>query len=166
MCRSFKVFWDGSLTLFKDAVLASESNKVFVSTLLDHRKATHDDIEPPIALLHGTETEIVLRQAIMRIKVEQAQALEEQKRRARAEGDEEEEEEADNQTNTLDESKEEASTLAMDLALVADFQCFECPQFTMKILQGVQNKSLLNLDVHPKQTKEQLEEDLALLEEI
>jgi hypothetical protein len=36
----------------------------------------------------------------------------------------------------------------------------------MKILQGVPNKSLYNLDQHPKKTKDQEEEDLYLLDEI
>ena len=49
---------------------------------------------------------------------------------------------------------------------MADFFCFECPTFTMKIMQGVPNKSIFNLDMHPKRTKEQEEEDLTLLEDI
>lgn len=30
MNQSFKLLWDGSLSFFKDAVLASETNKLFV----------------------------------------------------------------------------------------------------------------------------------------
>jgi hypothetical protein len=49
---------------------------------------------------------------------------------------------------------------------MADFFCFDCPQFTMKIMQGQPIKSLYNLDVHPKKKKDQEEEDLYLLDEI
>mmetsp|Transcript_39604 Transcript_39604/g.38159 ORF Transcript_39604/g.38159 Transcript_39604/m.38159 type:complete len:153 (+) Transcript_39604:481-939(+) len=152
--------------MFKDAVLASNSNKRLVQCILDHRKDTQEDQEPPLMLIHGSESEVVLRSSLMRIKVEQAELLEEQKKKARADGEDEDEDQQDNQTNALDESKEEASTLQMDFAIMADFFCFECPPFTTKIIQGVQNKSLLNLDFHPKQTKSKEEEDLALLDEI
>lgn len=67
---------------------------------------------------------------------------------------------------TNDESRDEGSTFQQDMQLIADFLCFEVPQFTIKILQGVPNKSLMNLDQHPKKTKEQEEEDLFLLDEI
>lgn len=66
----------------------------------------------------------------------------------------------------LDESKEDASSYQQDMAIMADFMCFEIPQFTVKIMQGVPNKSIYNLDEHKKKTLEQEEEDLTLLDEI
>lgn len=104
----------------------------------------------------------------MRIKVEQQEALEAQKRKAKEEGEELEEDEDEVQqiTMTQDESKEEASTIQQDMAQIADFLCFEINQFTMKVMQGVPNKSLYNLDQHKKKTPAQEEEDLFLLDEI
>ena len=48
----------------------------------------------------------------------------------------------------MDESKEEASTFQQDYNQLADFFCFDVPQFTMKILQGVPNRTLMNLNQH------------------
>jgi hypothetical protein len=56
--------------------------------------------------------------------------------------------------------------LQQDYNQCADFFCFEVPAFTLKVLQGVPNRSLLNLNKHPKKTKDQEEEDLFLLDEI
>ncbi len=47
---------------------------------------------------------------------------------------------------TNDESREEASTFQQDISQIADFLCFDVPQFTTKILQGVPSKALYNLD--------------------
>jgi len=68
--NSFKLFWDGSISLFKQCVLASQNNKRFVQHLQDARTKTIDDEEPPVTLLHGSETEGVLRQGLTQIKVE------------------------------------------------------------------------------------------------
>ncbi len=57
------------------------------------RIRTQNDEDPPITLLHGNETETVLRHSLMRLKVEQQEALEAQKRKAIEEGEEIEEEE-------------------------------------------------------------------------
>jgi hypothetical protein len=40
------------------------------------RIRTQNDEDPPITLLHGNETETVLRHSLMRLKVEQQEALE------------------------------------------------------------------------------------------
>ncbi len=109
METSFKFFWDGSLSVIKDAVLASEFNKQTVQKLLDFRIRTQNDDEPPVTLMHGGETETILRHSLMRIKVEQQEALEALKKKAAEEGEEIEEEE-DNLTMTNEESKEEAAT--------------------------------------------------------
>lgn len=75
------------------------------------------------------------------------------KKRAREEGkededglDEEDDEEGQALTLTMEESREEASTLHQDYQQIADFLCFDVPQFTMKILQGVPNRSLMNMN--------------------
>lgn len=52
------------------------------------------------------------------------------------------------------------------MSQIADFFCFDVPQFTSKIIQGVPIRALYNLDQHPKKSKEQEEEDLFLLDEI
>jgi hypothetical protein len=38
--KTFKVLWDGSISLFKDCMLANTNNKSFVSHLLDMRQRT------------------------------------------------------------------------------------------------------------------------------
>lgn len=38
--ESFKFLWDGSISFFKDAVLASQTNKHLVQSLLDFRTRT------------------------------------------------------------------------------------------------------------------------------
>jgi hypothetical protein len=44
--------------------------------------------------------------------------------------------------------------LQQDIQIMADFFCFDAPPFTLKVMQGVPNRSLYNLDEHPKKTKE------------
>lgn len=82
------MLWDGSISFFKDAVLASSTNKQLVQRLLDFRARTHNDDEPPVTLLHGQETETVIRHSLMRLKVEQQEAAEAAKRKAALEGEE------------------------------------------------------------------------------
>lgn len=53
-----------------------------------------------------------------------------------------------------------------DLLMIADFQCFDIPQFTAKVMQGVANKSLLAMSRHTRKSKAQEAEDLYLLDEI
>ena len=67
---TFKFFWDGSLSIIKDAILASEFNKLATAKLLDFRQRTNNDDEPPVTLLHGEETETVIRHSLMRLKVD------------------------------------------------------------------------------------------------
>ena len=37
LSNSFKVFWDGSISLYKDTVMSSTNNKEFLNKLLDIR---------------------------------------------------------------------------------------------------------------------------------
>lgn len=50
---SFKLFWDGSVSMFQDTVLSSKNNKDVLNELLLMRRKTNDDEDPPITLLHG-----------------------------------------------------------------------------------------------------------------
>ena len=79
--HSFKVFWDGSISLYKDTVHSSTNNKEFLNSLLDVRMHSDQHQEPPVTLIHGHETEITLRETLMRIKVEQAEELERMKQK-------------------------------------------------------------------------------------
>jgi len=84
LAHSFKVFWDGSISLYKDTVTSSTNNKEFLNKLLDIRMASDQHQEPPVTLIHGHETEVTLRETLMRIKVEQAEELERMKQKALA----------------------------------------------------------------------------------
>jgi hypothetical protein len=78
--QSFKLFWDGSISMNIDTVLSSKNNKDALNTLLEMRTRTDEHEDPPITLLHGKETEQVLRTTLMRIKVEQEEAAEANRR--------------------------------------------------------------------------------------
>jgi hypothetical protein len=92
----------------------------------------------------------------LRIKYEESEAIREAKKAKKeaklariAEGeevedeDEEEEEQLENQTN---QSMDEANAFKSDIGILADFFCFDCEKFTLKVMQGVPNKSLWSLD--------------------
>ncbi len=113
----FKIFWDGTLSMFPESVLASSNNKQFVEKLLNVRTENNDHKEPSVALIHG-KSEAVLRAALLRIKIEQAEAAEAAKRRAKEEAarnrgeDEESEEEEEEPEQDLDDSQDKQSTFA------------------------------------------------------
>ena len=77
--QSFKVFWDGSISLYKDTAFSSTNNKEFLNKLLDVRMHSDQHQEPPVTLIHGQETEVTLRETLMRIKMEQAEDIERMK---------------------------------------------------------------------------------------
>jgi 3-phosphoglycerate kinase len=54
---SFKLFWDGSISMYQDTAFSSTNNKEFLTALLDMRTNTEQDEEPPVTLIHGSETE-------------------------------------------------------------------------------------------------------------
>lgn len=90
---SFKCFWDGSVCMYyNDTILSSQNNKEVLNTLLEVRTKTNDHEDPPVTLLHGQETEKVLRTTLMRIKVEQQEAVDAKKRAAEEYVPEEEDE--------------------------------------------------------------------------
>jgi hypothetical protein len=179
--EAFKLLWDGSLSpycgpIVEGSLEGQKTNKRFTERLLDLRVQSQNDEEPQVTLLHGPETQAVVRGSLLRIKVEQLEAQEEIKRHARevkmaqrlanAEEDEEEEEEEQNVTlgdESVDESK---GGINHELALIADFHVFDIPQFTSRVMQGVANKALLAMSRHTRKTPEQTAEDLYLLEEI
>merc|ERR1712084_51580 len=50
--HSFKFFWDGSISLYKDTVFSSSNNKEFLNKLLDVRTKSESHQEPPVTLIH------------------------------------------------------------------------------------------------------------------
>ena len=51
---SFKMFWDGSVSMyFNDTILSCVNNMDVLNTLLDMRTKTNDHEDPPVTLLHG-----------------------------------------------------------------------------------------------------------------
>lgn len=95
-------------------MLSSVNNKEVLNKLLDVRTLTNEDPDPPVTLLHGQDTEKILRATLMRIKIEQQEALEAKKRAAEeAQAIEEEDEEGmdeDDAMDLADESEEKIST--------------------------------------------------------
>jgi hypothetical protein len=187
---SFKLLWDGSLSpytgpLVEGSLEGQKTNKRFTERLLELRVASQNDDEPQVTMLHGPETEHVVRSSLLRIKVEQQEAMEEIKRRAKEaklaarlaagedEDDQEEEEEEEQNVTMGDESMDggeggahSKSGIGHEMQLIADFHVYDIPQFTTRVMQGVANKSLLAMSRHKRKTKEQEAEDLYLLDEI
>jgi len=67
---SFKLFWDGSISIYQETALSSTNNKEFLTTLLEMRTNTEHDEEPPVTLIHGAESESTLRKTLLRIKID------------------------------------------------------------------------------------------------
>lgn len=55
--NSFKLLWDGSISMFRETVKSSSTNKNFLLNLLEMREATQEHECPPVTLIHGYETE-------------------------------------------------------------------------------------------------------------
>ena len=72
---SFKIFWDGSLSLFPETQ-AIDSNKAVVSELLRVWDANLDWTEPIYTLAHGQDTDTAIQHAHQKIKMEQLEAKE------------------------------------------------------------------------------------------
>lgn len=99
--------------MFIDTVLSSQNNKNTLNALLEMRSKTNDDEEPPITLLHGQETEKLMRSSLQRIKIEQHEELEAKKKAAEdaaAQEDEEDEMDQDDGMDLGDESEEKITT--------------------------------------------------------
>lgn len=131
--HSFKVFWDGSISLYKDTVYSSSNNKEFMYKLLDVRMKTETHQEPPVTLIHGMETEVTLRETLLRIKVEQQEEAD-AKAKAAAEhiSDESQIEETEIEQDL--ESKAEVSTFQEDMDTIADFLVSDATPFTTKLI--------------------------------
>lgn len=127
---SFKVFWDGSISMYMDTALSSVNNKDFLNALLEIRTDTQNDEEPPVTLIHGAETEQTLRKTLLRIKIDQQEALEAmQKAQRENAGDSDADEDMD-----MSESKAEISTFQDDLETICDFMVSDTTLFTTKLL--------------------------------
>jgi 3-phosphoglycerate kinase len=153
---SFKLFWDGSISMFKDTVLSSKNNKDVLNELLLMRRKTNEDEDPPITLLHGQETEKLLRSTLTRIKIDEQEALDAKKRALEEQVPEEEDEmEMEDEGMDLgDESEEKLTTFQEDLQIITDLSCFSSSEFTTKIMQGVKLRCMLSFDEHQKPSKE------------
>ena len=113
--------------------------------------------------MHGSETRDVALHCVQVLKEEVQEAADEAKRIAREQRTEDDEEEED---NAMNDSENQQTTPEQDILTLTDFRIFEAPQFTMKILQGVPNRCIDALNLHPKRSQTDLEEDLALLKTI
>ena len=83
-----------------------------------------------MTLIHGFNTEQTLRKTLMRIKIEQQEALEEQRARQAAEAGESEQEE----DIAVSESKADISTFQEDMETITDFLVSDSTPFTTKLL--------------------------------
>lgn len=165
--HTFKLFWDGSISMYVDTFMSSVNNKDVVKTLLEARRRTQTDEEPPITLLHGHETERLLRQALLLIKDDETKAFEQKQRealqKAQEDGEAEEEEEG---MDMDDESEEKLTTFQQDLDMITDYKIFESTEFTTKVMQGVDLRCMHCFDEHTKPSRNQQQEDLSILDEI
>ena len=144
---SMKLFWDGSVSIYPDT-FAHENNKTMTFDLLRIRTENEDRTEPKYSLIHSEETEIIVNQSMAKIKLDQMDSKD-------PEGSVGGNEESDSRTSTFQHENISPSI----------FTCAE-GRFTLKLLQGIENKWLLNIDEHPALTKQQIEDDLAVLDEI
>lgn len=165
---SFKLFWDGSISMYHDTFLSSENNKDALQDLLNLRRETNGDKEPPVTFMHGTETEKFLRSTLLVMKNEETKAVEARQRAAmeRKNQLEEEEEEEDEHLDMGEESEEKLTTFQQDLDMITDFSCFKSTEFTTKVMQGVNLRCLLRFDEHQKPSYEQVKEELSILDDI
>ena len=83
-----------------------------------------------------------------------------------AEEEEEEEEQKENMTQDDGGSVDNSGGLSQEMQQIADFMVFDIPQFTTKLMQGVVNKSLLAMSAHRRKPKQEVAEELFLLDEI
>ena len=148
--QSFKVFWDDSISLYKDTVFSSSNNKDFLNKLLDMRTKTEQHAEPPVTLIHGMETEVTLRETLLRIKVEQQEEAEAKARAAAEHVTEESQMEETEDQGGDDDSKEEISTFQEDMETIADFLVSDATPFTTKLIQGVPIRAMYSFEEHRK----------------
>lgn len=168
---SFKLFWDGSVSLYIDNIISSKNNKDVLNTLLEMRNVTQNKEEPPVTLLHGDETEKLLRITLMRIKIEQQEAVEaaaraKEERAAYQEDEDSDDMQKESEMDMQSESEDKMTTFDEDLEIVTDFGVFGSSDFTTKVMQGFDLKCLLSFAEHTKPSKEQVEEDLKILDDI
>ena len=71
----------------------------------------------------------------------------------------------ENQSDATGEQSSITSNVEKESIDPPIFKCLE-GEFTLRVLQGQIPKVLLNMNNHPKITQKQIEEDLAVLDEI
>ena len=136
---SFKLFWDGSVSLYIDNIISSKNNKDVLNTLLEMRNVTQNKEEPPVTLLHGDETEKLLRITLMRIKIEQQEAVEaaaraKEERAAYQEDEDSDDMQKESEMEMQSESEDKMTTFDEDLEIVTDFGVFDSSDFTTKVM--------------------------------
>jgi len=149
--------------MFIDTADSSTNNKFFLTALLELRNATQEHQEPPIALMHGTETERVLRETMLRIRQDQQAAAETAKKRKAADNNDSDAPESE---NLGDEDSKEETTLQEDMDRMSDFMIKDESGFSMKLLQGVAIKALFSFQEHRQKPKHEQSEALDLLDNI
>ena len=158
---SYKLFWDGSISMFKDTSHSASNNKSFLLRLLEMRLATQEHQEPPVTLMHGPETEVCLRESLFRIKQDQQAEAEAAKKRAlEADSDAQESE------NLGDDESKEETTLQEDMESITDFLINDPSGFTTKLLQGVPVRALFSFQDHRHKPEHEKEEALDILDAI
>ena len=101
-----------------------------MNALLEVRTTSDQDQEPPVTLIHGSESEQTLRKTLLRIKIDEQEALEALKAKQAAEAGESEAE----QDVNLSESKAEISTFQEDMETICDFLVSDCTAFTTRLI--------------------------------
>ena len=111
--QSFKLFWDGSVSMFMETALSSSNNKDVLKVLLELRRKTQNLEEPPVTFMHGIESEVLLRHTLMQLKEDEQRAFEAKQRAAQDKPEDEENEEEEEEEDMGidgDESEEKLTT--------------------------------------------------------
>jgi len=145
---AMKIFWDGSISLYPDT-FAHENNKSVTLDFMRIKGENEDLTEPKYTLVHSQETDTILNQCASKIKLEQM-----------------ENKDAENSMGEgYNESGSMTSTFQQDNTSPSIFVCAE-GRFTMQILQGIENRCLMNMNEHSALTQDQIEDDLSILDDI
>lgn len=131
---NFKLFWDGSVSMFNDTAHSATNNKHFLKALFEMRELTETHQEPPITLMHGQETFATVRDSLMRIKKDRADEAEAERLRIAEERAAMEGSDAEESEQLGDVSSKEETTLEQDMDTLTDFLITDESGFTMKLL--------------------------------
>ena len=153
--KPLRVFWDGELDL-KDRI----DTKYLTRTMLDSLLKRRAEIPPhkkqrKLTLIHGVDARESISKISEIVRQEEKEKL--RKERLAAAGDDEDAE--------VEEPIEEEDKRGFDIGTVCT-DCLGDGPFTMKLLQGEYIPGLLNIAERPRPTRDELECDLAILDDI